>query len=428
MGARDLHDVAARVLALMRKQGFHGAQVSAGSTRQDEVNVAHNQPALLRTTESRRLSLVGLVDGRKAATELSDFGDDALRHGVAGLFADATTAPQDDANAVSSGQHAAIVQGPQRGDPGALADAVHELLAFRERETPAMMLEETCVSHTLARSHTLTSEGSDLSCSIGFHAATVFGTARDGKRSSSFNVAAGQCDELGGRPLSERFGIGEMLRDTVQQVHTRPVGGKFVGEVVLTPLAVADLLGWLHGQIGDLQLIAGNSLYRHRVGEAIASPLLTLTSRFDAPGVAAISGDAFATPPVEVLRDGVLKTLTPSLYGSRKTGLPHVPTAAGGWQLAAGDTPRAQLTAGVARGAVVGRLSMGKPAPNGEFSGVIQNSFAIVDGQVGPALSETMISGNMARMLLHVSALSRERLDLGALLLPWLRIRALHFS
>jgi PmbA protein len=191
---------------------------------------------------------------------------------------------------------------------------------------------------------------------------------------------------------------------------------------------VGDLLAWLHGQIGDVQLIAGTSLYRDRVGEAIASPLITLGSRFDAPGVAAVSADAFLTPPVEVLRDGVLKTLTPTLYGSRKTGLPHVPTAPAGWSLAPGATPLADLAKPIARGAIVGRLAMGAPAPNGDFSSVIKNSFSITDGVIGPALSETMINGNMARMLHDVVAVSCERLDTGALVLPWVRIAGLHFS
>jgi PmbA protein len=39
-----------------------------------------------------------------------------------------------------------------------------------------------------------------------------------------------------------------------------------------------------------------------------------------------------------------------------------------------------------------------------------------------------MISGNIGRMLRDVVALSRERIDTGALCLPWLRIADLHFS
>ncbi|HEX6703695.1 MAG TPA: metallopeptidase TldD-related protein [Albitalea sp.] len=428
MNGNELQDTAERVLALMRAQGFDQAQVSVELARQDELNIAHNEASLLRSTESQRIALAGLVDARKAVAELNDLSEDALREAVATLFAAATTAPQDDANAVSSGQRARIVQGPLEGDVGLLADTVRELLAFRARETPKMMVDEGLAAHGVVQSHVLTSGGSDLAASIGCYSVSVFGTAREGRQSSSFNYTGGSCHDLAAGPVSELFGIAEMLRDTEQQIHTRPIGGKFVGEVVLTPTAVADLLTWLQGQIGDVQLIAGSSLYRDRVGSAVASPLLGLRSRFDAPGVAALSGDAFVAAPVEVLRDGVLMTLTPSLYGSRKTGLPHVPTAAAGWELLAGDQPRAQLLAAVSRGAVVGRLSMGMPAPNGEFSGVIKNSFAIADGVVGPALSETMISGNIAQMLRDVVAVSRERIDTGAWLLPWLRIQGLHFS
>jgi PmbA protein len=144
--------------------------------------------------------------------------------------------------------------------------------------------------------------------------------------------------------------------------------------------------------------------------------------------VAAISADAFATPPVHVLREGRLATLTPSLYGSRKTGLAHVPVAAGGWELAAGASPLDQVIAGVSRGALVGSLSMGNPAANGDFSGVIKNSFLIESGDIGPALSEVMIAGNVAQMLRDVTAVSRERLDRGLWLLPWLRVAGLSFS
>lgn len=427
-GTMDLKDLAQRALEAMRRQGFEHVQVGVALARQDELNVNHNEPSLLRSTETQKLSLTGLVDARKASTELTDLDDESLRSTVARLFDDARSAPQDDANAVSSGQRADIEQGPQEADLALLADKVRELLDFRARETPKMMLDEAFAAHTLVQSHTLTSGGSTLSTRVGSYAMTVFGTAREGQRSSSFNYTGGATDDLRDRHATEYFAIGEMLRDTERQIDTAKTPGNFVGDVVLTPGAVADLLAWLQGQIGDLQLIAGSSLYRERVGSAIASPLLTLTSRFDAPGVAAVSADAFATPPVEVLRAGVLKTLTPTLYGSRKTGLPHVPVAAGGWEIAAGETPRGQVVSGVKRGALVGRLSMGNPAANGDFSGVIKNSFAIADGVVGQALAETMVSGNMARMLLDVAAVSRERIDTGALCLPWLRIGNLNFS
>lgn len=424
----NLQATAENALALMRAAGFGHAQVTAAHTQLNELNVNHNEPSLLRSTDSRKLSLMGIVDGRMASTEVADLDPEAVRSRIAGLFADAAAAPRDEANAVSSGQHTRIVKGPQEARLDTLAAKMGELLEFRARETPKMIVEEADAKHTLHRWQTLTTGGSHLGGSVGWYGMGVFGTARDGNQTSSFNYTGGDTHDLDGAPAFAHFGIDEMMRDTERQIRTEPLGGKFVGDVVLTPNAVASLLAWLLGQLGDTQLIAGSSLYKESVGRLIASPLLSLRSRFDAPGVAPVSADGFVTPAVDVVRAGELRTLAPSLYGSRKTGLPHVPVAASGWEIGAGETARDQLLADVSRGAIVGRFSMGNPAANGDFSGVIKNSFRITGGTVGPALAETMVSGNMASMLHDIVAVSRERIDTGGQALPWLRIANLHFS
>ncbi|MES2633036.1 MAG: metallopeptidase TldD-related protein [Pseudomonadota bacterium] len=423
-----LRNAAQTALELMRSAGFEHAQVTAAHTQLDELNVAHNEPSLLRSAESHKLTLMGIVEGRSASTEMADLSADAMRERIAGLYADAKSAPQDDANAVSSGQHARIVQGPQEADRDLMAGKMAELLAFRATETPKMMIDEGDAKHTLRRWHTLTTGGSDLSGSVGCYSLGAFGTARDGNQSSSFNYTGGDTDDLGHAPAQDQFGMGQMLRDTERQIHTQPAGGKFVGDVVLTPNAVASLLSWLQGQLSDTQLISGSSLYRDSVGQIMASPLLTVRSRFDSPGVAAMSGDGFVTPAVTLVDNGRLLALTPTLYGSRKTGLKHVPVAGGGWVVESGTTPLAEMVGGVKRGALVGRLSMGSPAANGNFSGVIKNSFLIEGGELGTALSEVMIAGNMAQMLKDIVAVSREVIDSGSLSLPWLRINNLHFS
>ncbi|HSW05549.1 metallopeptidase TldD-related protein [Aquabacterium sp.] len=424
----ELQHIAEQALERMRTQGFDAARADASRSESTELNIAHNEPSLLRSTRAHKLVLTGIVDARLASTELSDLSEASLREAVAALHANALAAPQDGANALTAGQTARIAQGPLQADEAVLADKVAELLDFRAREAPLMMLEEGFAAHTRVQSRTLSSGGSDLACEIGWYGLSAFGSAREGKRTSSFNHADGSAHDLAAQPAQRYFGIEGLLRDTPRQLDATPISAKFVGDVVLTPPAVASLLSWLHGQIGDLQLIAGTSLYRAQVGEVVASPHLSLRSRFDAPGVAALSADGFPTPPVEVLRAGRLLCLTPSLYASRKTGLPHVPVAAAGWELAAGDTALTDVLAGVALGALVGRLSMGHPATNGDFSGVIKNSFRLEGGAVGGALREVMITGNVAQMLRDVVAVSRERIDTGSSCLPWLRVRGLHFS
>ena len=423
-----LQDRAEDALQRLRAAGFDAARAEAMVQRSTELNFAHNEPSLWRSTVVEKLLLAGLVDGRLATTELSDLAPEAVAAAVKALHADALAAPQDEANAISAGQVAEIVHGPLDADETLIADKVAELLAFRARETPTMMLEEGLIAHQRLDARLVSSGGSAIGRRIGCYQLALMGTAKEGTQASSFNYTEGRADELSSQPIERYAGIEQVLRDTARQVHTQPLAAKFVGDVVLMPMAAASLFGWLLGQLADTQLIAGSSLYRERVGQGIASALLSLRSRFDAPGVSAVSADGCVAAPVDVLRAGQLQCLTPSLYASRKTGLPHVPVAGEGWDVPPGGTPLADLVASVRHGALVGRLSMGNPAPNGDFSGVIKNSFLIEGGATGPALRETMISGNIARLLQDVQAVSRERIDTASWCLPWLRIGGLHFS
>ena len=417
-------------LAALRARGFEQVQVTVSESHRQELNLAHNEPSLLRSTASRRLAATGIVGGRRASADGNDLSAAGIAAFIESLWSAAGSAPVDDANAVSTAQAANFARGPREADPAQLASALRHLLEWRAANAPAMMIEEGLAAHVRSRMHTLTHSpagaGSVIAADLGWYELSVFGLAREDGQTSSFNFAGGTADDLTDAPTL--FGIDRMMRDLVQQVRTQPLGERFVGDVVLAPGAVDDLISWLMEQLGDGPLIDGSSIYRERVGQRVASPLLTLQSRWDAPGCVPLSGDAFVTPPTTLLDAGVLTQLMPSFYGSRKTGLPHRPVAAQGWELRGGRTPLAEIVAGVRRGALVDRLSMGSPAPNGDFSGVIKNSFRIDSGEVGAALAETMISGNVARMLHEVRAVSRERIDRGIQALPWLCIGGLHCS
>ena len=421
----DLQGLAERLLERLRVRGFEHAQVQAGEERRCELNLAHNEPSLLRSNLARKVAASAIVDGRRAAAQGTDLSDEGLERLVDELWGAAQAAPQDDSHAVSAGQRLQLTRGPLEADPQALSQALRTLLDWRATHTPTVMIEEATAAHRRERALVLTTGGSRLETDLGWLEMSVFGLAREGEHASSFNYAGGTADTLASVP--QAFGLARMMQELTRQVRTRPLGERFVADVVLAPGAVTDLLEWLSDQLGDGPLIDGSSLYRHKVGEMIASPLLTLQSRYDAPGCSPVTGDAFVATPVRLLDAGRLTQLAPSLYGSRKTGVPHTPLGEG-WELLPGTTPLDELIASVPRGAIVDRLSMGSPAPNGDFSGVIKNSFAIEGGRLGDALAETMISGNVARMLLDVVAVSAERIDSGSQALPWVRISGLNFS
>ena len=423
----DVEKTAADALGRMMSAGFDAAQVSVTLDDKDELNIAHNEPSLLRSTENRELTLTGLVGGRKAGTALTDLTEDAISQGIAALFERASLAPVDEANAVSSGQSKHFEQGPLSPDRDLLAQKAEELLAFRAASSPKVTIEEGMAEHRVIRHHLLTSEGSQLSCVVGSYSLQVMCTATEGGKSSSFNFTEGTAEDLSGAKAEDLFGIGEMLMDTQQQIHTKALGGNFVGDVVLAPTAVSDLLEWLIGQVSDTSLIAGSSIFRDKVGSQIAASSFSVRSRFDGPGEAPYSSDGFVAPPLTLVDSGKLTTLLPSYYGSRKTGLPHCPSGSG-WAITPGKASKAALIGDISKGALVNRLSMGQPAANGDFSSVIKNSFLIENGKLGNALSETMISGNMADMLQNIVGISAEHLDLGGEDFPWIRIKNLNFS
>ena len=110
-----------------------------------------------------------------------------------------------------------------------------------------------------------------------------------------------------------------------------------------------------------------------------------------------------------------------SLYGANKTGKPRAPNSGGCWVIDAGDQGLADLIASVERGILLNRFSGGKPSANGDFSGVAKNSYLIEGGRIARPVSETMLAGNLAGLLRAVSGVSKERVDFGASVYPWVK-------
>lgn len=419
--------IAETTLKRMQAAGFDDSHVCVTMSEQDELNLVLNEVSLLRSTENYQVALVGLLDGRKASATLTDIREHAIAREVAGLRQRVESAPQDKANAVSSDQTGHFEQGPLEADLDLLAKKASEILAFRAEHAPRVTIEEGAATHRVARTHELTSRGTALSSTVGCMELGVMCTASDKGRASSFNHSGGRAHDLAVKAAPEWFAIGDMLRDTDRQIETTAINTRFTGDVILAPGAVSDLVGWLLQQLGTQALIAGSSVYRDSVGELIAAASLSLYSCFDAPGHVPYTLDGFKAEPIPLVQNGRLTTLLLDLYGSRKTGLPHTPSSSG-WRIEPGDQRKGDLIGSVARGALVNRLSMGSPAANGDFSGVIKNSFVIEDGQVGTALAETMVAGNIADMLLAIDGISSEHIDYGGEDYPWLRIPGLHFS
>ncbi|WP_339897922.1 metallopeptidase TldD-related protein [uncultured Gilvimarinus sp.] len=421
-----MQKLAHTILKTVTRAGFDDALVKITEANVNELNIAHNHVSLMRTTQSQSLSVMAIQDHKRVSASVSSLDATIIDQMIVNLKRDVATSPQDDAYAVAPEQQGTFTKGPQEVDRDAIAASAKSLLNTRSQHYPTFQIEECAIKHTLAKTTLVTTQNTEITSSVGGYEVSLMGASKDEQGSSSFNYTGGELDTLP-LELTEAFDMSQMMANSVQETRTQMVGEKFTGEVVLMPMAVMDLLGWLTQQLGDGALISKTSVYQNAVGRAIASPSLTVYNNPQGPGQAPYNFDGFKVESVTLIDKGKLTCQLPTYIGSRKMGIDYTP-AGNSWCIAPGTTSRADMQAGVKRGALVGRLSMGNPAPNGDFSGVIKNSFLLESGKRTTALTETMITGNVAQMLLDIEAISAEVSDFGGSQLPWLKISGLRFS
>lgn len=421
-----MSDLSQQILDKVLAAGFDDARVKVQQTEAHELNVAHNHVSLMRSTDEQGVSISAIKDQRRVSASSAQLDDSAIQALIDQMLIDVASAPQDPAYAVAEGQQCNVTLGTHSPNLEGMAEATRLLLDARETKYPTYQMEEMAVKHQLIRTQIVTSKGTDLRSEEGHYNVGVMGSSKDEHGSSSFNYTGGDCNELPDSLMSV-FGIERMIQNSVEETKAQPLGEKFTGDVVMMPSAVSDLFSWLKGQTSDGALMSESSMFKDSVGEQITDSQLTIRYGFEAPGAVPFNDEGFLVTPGEFLKDGVLQHLTPSLYVSRKLNLPHVPTG-GTWEILPGTQTIEELQAGVTRGAVVSRLSMGNPASNGDFAGVIKNSFLLEDGKRTRPLSETMIAGNIAEMLKAIVGISQEVMDYGSTRLPWIRISGLKFS
>ena len=140
------------------------------------------------------------------------------------------------------------------------------------------------------------------------------------------------------------------------------------------------------------------------------------------------TGDGYAAENSTVIEKGVLRSFILSLYGSLKTGKPKAVNSGGAWMIDPGDSSFEEMVRSVDRGILLCRFSGGNPSDNGDFSGVAKNSYSIENGEVKSPIKETMINGNLAVLLKNIKGISRERIDYGSGILPWIQVGGITIS
>ncbi|MBQ6470095.1 MAG: TldD/PmbA family protein [Lachnospiraceae bacterium] len=420
-----LREIARKVLAYAKEAGAEAAQCSVRESKTKEFNVDGGEFSLMRTLFDESVSVTLIKDRKQGAVAVNRFDEESIRTAVADAAAAAESAAPDEAWEIDqSGKKESFVKGCPECDTEKLFGRTKELLETIRERFPKLVIDQMITDHESGKSIYCNSFGTCYETVYGAYEFYVGYSAKEGETGSHTYGSSGRVDNLD-KPFIECAMTEKELTDTEAQSRPEPMEGKFTGTVVFTPECLREVVfdTILSQFISDRALIEGTGAWKDRIGEAVASPAFSFSLAPNDPRIicgARYTPEGYPAEDFDVIRDGILKSFVLSQYGANKTGKKRSGNTTASIVCEAGETPLAEIIAGVKRGIVIGRFSGGQPTANGEFSGVAKNSFLIENGKITKALSETMVSANLYEMLHKLRAVSREVQENGSSVVPYI--------
>ena len=419
----ELKKTAEKMLARLKEAGAQDAQVSVVRGRLEEFNVDAGEFSLIRSVETRSAAMKVIENSRKGTVALNQFDDASVNAAVKECVAAARSGVQDDAVSIASlEKNTDFVSGNTAPDKAAFFDSLILFVDKIKAEFPKIMIEQLIGSYSEGRHVFMNSNGVLLTEHDGSYNVNVMYSAHDGDKTGSFNYF----DISFLDPKSDIMALGDirtMLSRAESELETVPFSGKFEGTAVFSPACLDDFLSIITGNFaGDYPIIENTSPWRDKLGKKVADESVTLSViPLDSRIVCGerITADGYCSENYDIIKDGVLESFCLSEYAAKKTGGKMAKSSSGCIELKAGEKSLDDIIGGIENGILVCRFSGGEPAANGDFSGVAKNSFLIENGRISGAVNETMISGNLADMLLRVRGISSSQVCSGSSVLPY---------
>ena len=442
----DHRELAVELLRRARAAGASDADAIVAEGTEFSVTVRKGEVETLTEAGSKALGLRVFVGKRTASSHTSDFSWPTLDRLVEETVGMARATGEDGAAGLPD--EAPPAEDVELGlfDPSALELPTEERIE-RARRAEAVALATPGIVNSQGGSWS-SGEGSVvLANTRGFlgsyrtssvSLSVVPQASRDGQMERDYWYTAGrglgdlEPPEEVGRKAAERT----LRRLGARQVKTAEV------PVVFDPDTAAELLGTVFSALSGYAVFRNATFLKDRLGETVASPLLTLVDEGRRPrglGSRPFDGEGLPTRRNVPLERGVLRHWLCDAYSARKIGAKPTGTArrgvAGGPSVGAGNlyfeagerTPE-EILGGVERGLFVTDLiGFGVNVVTGDYSQGAVGHW-IEKGRLVHPVHEVTIAGNLRQMLLDVDAVGNDLVFRGGSAAPTLRVRKMTVS
>ncbi len=417
-------NIAKLILDLAKKQGADMAQCTVSEGEMREFNVEGNEFSLFRTLYNRSVGITVFCENRKGHVSLNSFDESAINEAVQNCISAAkSSSPDKDWEIAKDIGERDFLQGDLTPDTEKLFFRANELLNDIKTRHPKIIIEQMMVYHVANRRVYMSTEGNTYTVQNGAYAADLMYSAHEGEKATSFYSSDVSVYDLD-KPFIDCAMIERELTDVENQIDAKATEGKFTGTVIFTP---SSLVSTVFGNVcrnfvSDSALLEGTSIWKDKLGEQVVDERINVSFRPHDERIVCgtkYTGEGYLTEDFDFIKDGRLQGFLISQYVANKTGFNRAPSSSG-MIIKSGETPIDEIIKNTEKGVIIGRFSGGSPAANGEFSGVAKNGFLIENGKIVSALSETMISGNLAEMLNNLIAISKETLVDGGVVAPYM--------
>jgi PmbA protein len=416
----------------LQKAGIDKAEFYLEKSKRYELNVAGEELSLLRTTFDTNLNITAVKEGKKGVISLNKTDEESLKDSINSVIEISENSETDTANDISPMQPIkAFTRGGDEPDLDKMYLRLKNFLVAVKEAYPKINLMESFLDFTHKCDYYANSNGVELSSAKGNYNFEVTFAAKDGEKSSSFNYLGFSANDID-RELLECSSINTLLKQSVEQLDTKPLEGKFTGDVIITPECLRDMIEmYLDVYLRDTALIAGTSSLKDKINQTVASEKFTLHSNPVSDEISDgyfITQDGFEAQNITIIDKGMLKTFMLNLYGSNKTSRDRALNNGGAYVVESGDKSFDEIMKSVEKGILVARFSGGRPSRSGDFSGVAKNSYYVENGEIKYPVSETMISGNLYELFNNIIDISKERVEFGSAILPWIAASGITIS
>jgi len=442
----DFRVVAEDLLRQARARGADAADALVAEGTEFSVTLRHGEIETLKEAGSKALGLRVFVGRRSATAHTSDFSEAALRSFVTDVVALARMTGEDPAAGLPDQMVPPEEIELGLFDPAAVDQPTPDRIdSARHAEAAALAVPGITNSHgssysardgsiVLANTSGFLGSYRASACSL----SVVPVAEREGQmeRDHWYTVGRGPGQLL---PAEE---VGRIAAErTLRRLGARKVKTEEV-PVVFDPETAAELLGHLFGALSGGAVFRNASFLKGRLGETVASPLLTVIDDGRRPGglgARPFDGEGLPTRRNVPLERGVLRHYLCDTYAARKLGVQSTGSArrgvagspsvgAGDLYLEPGPTPPDRVIGEMERGLYVTDLiGFGVDLVSGDYSQGAAGHW-IENGRLVFPVHEVTIAGNLKQMLLDVDAVGDDLEFRGSVNAPTLRVRRMTVS